>query len=391
MSFEIAIPYEVSEELAESLESNLTCLSPLLDTIFLDRKRGKIQYTLKQKDADSQIQKLLNELLERMSPERSEDAFVKIFQHQAQHPFPQEDPFTTLAKRREVVETASGAFALRGEFLRLYRVLDERTLEFAHKQGAEDLHVPVSTSIESLQRSHFFDRTPHFAQFLSKFPPDASHISAAAKALAGTAPSTHWNASLETPTTMCRSAICLSCYPLMQNEVLSNGKNKSFTVFGQAFRNEGKNLKNLERLQEFSMREIVYFGSKDFVSEKLKECAEWFQKLMEDLDLQGAIQTANDPFFAENFQKLQLFQLATQSKFEVRLFNPATKGTVSVGSINNHGHHFAKAFEIRTEDSEFAVTGCVGFGFERLIYLVFAQYGADTKSWPSAVKKFFKL
>jgi len=62
---------------------------------------------------------------------------------------------------------------------------------------------------------------------------------------------------------------------------------------------------------------------------------------------------------------------------------------VSVGSLNNHGAHFSKAYNIRLANEQFATTGCVGFGYERLIFLVLSQFGLDERAWPTALREFW--
>jgi seryl-tRNA synthetase len=196
---------------------------------------------------------------------------------------------------------------------------------------------------------------------------------------------------LDPPQQMCRSAICLSSYPQFAGKTLATSDYETWTTFGKAFRNEASNVTSLERLYEFSMREIIYFGDRDFVAQRLTACLDWFKTIMSEWNLCGNIQTANDPFFAEKIQALQFYQLAEQSKFEIRWWNPTSGNNVSVGSINNHGNHFSKAYKIRLSDGQFATTGCVGFGFERLIFLFLSQFGLNPQIWPSAAKDFWDI
>jgi len=68
----------------------------------------------------------------------------------------------------------------------------------------------------------------------------------------------------------------------------------------RCFRYESKNITELDRLWEFSMREIVFIGAKDEVLTAKAESLELVWKLIEILDLTAHIETASDPFFASD-------------------------------------------------------------------------------------------
>jgi len=340
---------------------------------------------------EERVRERLESLIEKHRPLRKGD-LVRIAFDQSELPIPcRSDIFAELLVRGDVYEHSPGIFSLSGQVLQMYRTLDKHLLQFAETQNARDTVLPITTSLQTLNQADFFNRTPQFAQFMSNFREDSHAILNFAEGLRSSGDEFDFRSSLHVPRHMCRSAICLSSYPQFAGKTLSESDFVSWTVIGKSFRNEASNVASLERLYEFSMREIIYFGNRDFIAKRLTECMSWFIDRMQEWGIQGVIQTANDPFFAEKIQALQFYQLAEQSKYEVRWNNPWTGNSVSVGSVNNHGSHFSKAYNIRLADGNLATTGCVGFGYERLIFLVLCQFGLDTASWPAELKEFWQL
>ena len=54
--------------------------------------------------------------------------------------------------------------------------------------------------------------------------------------------------------------------------------------------------------------------------------------------------------------------------------------SVSIASFNDHGSVFYDRFNLTANDENFGISGCVGWGYERIIYSILAQKGADFNS-----------
>ena len=52
----------------------------------------------------------------------------------------------------------------------------------------------------------------------------------------------------------------------------------------------------------------------------------------------------------------------------------------SIASFNDHGNVFYDRFNIAVKDENSRFSGCVGWGYERIIYSILAQKGADFSS-----------
>ena len=75
----------------------------------------------------------------------------------------------------------------------------------------------------------------------------------------------------------------------------------------------------MERLWDFSMREIVFFGPPDRVRAGLAEVQRATEELVDALELSAWIENANDAFFIDDFAKKASFQNAFDLKHELRL------------------------------------------------------------------------
>jgi hypothetical protein len=385
----VPVGWPLTASSTENLVNSLPFVDEAIVQFTVDTDAGAVHLTVRDTDSVEQVTRKVTALLEKHKPIRQGDMTKVVFDKSHVEIPCHDDVFAQLVERGDIFEHSPGIFSLSGGLLEMYRVLDRRLLDFASTQSARDVVLPITTSLQTLNQADFFKRTPQFAQFMCTLKEDADRILDFSSRIGGQDPDFHFHDYLHPPRHMCRSAICLSSYPQFEGRQLAEKDYAAWTVIGKAFRNEASNVASLERLYEFSMREIIYFGDRAFVSARLRECMDWFIQLMESFGIQGMIQTANDPFFAEKIQALQFYQLAEQSKFEIRWNNPWSGNPVSVGSLNNHGAHFSKAYNIRLADGQYATTGCVGFGYERLIFLVLSQFGLDSKAWPAAMREFW--
>jgi len=158
------------------------------------------------------------------------------------------------------------------------------------------------------------------------------------------------------------------------------------TALGRCFRWESTNFATCERLWDFSLREIMFVGSAEWVQRRRSEAMTQVQAIVEQLRLDAWIETANDPFFVTRFASKRYHQLLTQAKFELRLSLPYSGTSLAAASFNVHQEFFGRSFAVRTPEGGFASTGCVGFGLERWVWVLFAQHGPRIAGWPGEVR-----
>jgi seryl-tRNA synthetase len=179
--------------------------------------------------------------------------------------------------------------------------------------------------------------------------------------------------------------MCYHTYHQLRDSTLK--ANRVVTARGKSFRFESKYYRGLERLWDFTIREIVFLGSREFVL----ECRESFMRasfaLMEELGLRGFSEVANDPFFITQDTAGKIFnQRMMELKYELRL-NVDGERTIAAASFNLHENFFGDAFRISHQDRTPIATGCVGFGLERIAYAFLCQYGVDQSNWPEPLRR----
>jgi hypothetical protein len=72
------------------------------------------------------------------------------------------------------------------------------------------------------------------------------------------------------------------------------------------------------------------------------------------------------------------------------VYIPYLKKKIAVGSINNHLDTFGKSLSIKNKKG-FVHSGCMGIGFERLVFALYCQLGTDLKKWPKSLKNLLNI
>ena len=187
---------------------------------------------------------------------------------------------------------------------------------------------------------------------------------------------------------MLSPTICHHLYFMLSNTKLN--KNTIATAQGHCFRYESKNMNFLDRLWNFTMREIIFIGSEKHVSDGLLKARNLIEELLGEFGLIYLIQSASDPFFGEMAGEKSLFQKAFKLKYEVRSKIPFNNTSIAIGSFNNAQDFFGKKLNITNKNGKHIHTGCIGFGNERFAYSFICQYGMNERRWPSKILKLFK-
>ena len=151
----------------------------------------------------------------------------------------------------------------------------------------------------------------------------------------------------------------------------------------KVFRNEFSSNKSLDRLMTFTVRDIMFVGDKNFVSKTKIKIINDLIKFFNLTNLSFSIESADDPFFSGKISK-KLFQQSYELKYEILVYIPHLNKKIAVGSINNHLDTFGKSLNIKTKKN-FIHSGCMGIGFERLVFALYSQHGTNLKKWPKTL------
>jgi seryl-tRNA synthetase len=280
-----------------------------------------------------------------------------------------------------------GQAALSDLPLALFRYFDRVLESLAAAWDAEHVMVPALIPASVLARCDYFRAFPHSLTFATHLKPDAEVIQGfrtrheTAKSL-----DSESRADMELPSTCLSPAVCYHIYHLHQRERIPDA-GRAYSVCGKCFRFENNNMVELNRLWEFTMREIVFLGSRDTVQEHRSRSIDIMREFLDQHRLAAEIRTASDPFFVapDNVSKT-CFQLSSDSKFEISLRMPNDE-RLAVGSHNYHSDFFGRAFETSLESSASCHSACVAFGLERWVYGFLVQHGSLLRDWPSIVRK----
>ena len=177
-------------------------------------------------------------------------------------------------------------------------------------------------------------------------------------------------------------SVCFHWYRWLRDVELKEPR--AITALGKCFRYESSNLTGLERLWDFTMREIVFVGPAEYVLASRDRLVDLSARFLDELGMAYEISTATDPFFVDSYAVQAAYQQGFELKFELLAPLPYSGKKLAVGSINYHQDFFGRSFAIQAAGAP-AHTGCLGFGYERLALAFLAQHGLDQKQWPAAL------
>ena len=281
----------------------------------------------------------------------------------------------------------TGQAALSGVPLKLFDYFDRTFAEFGKRWSAVPIRTPTLIPSATLSRCDYFRSFPHnvtFATHLREEPEAiedfrARHLNVEdldGKALG----------DMDRPEACLSPAVCYHLYHLHEDQTLP-ASGLVYAVCGKCFRYESSNLSDLRRLWDFTMREVVFLGSRAYVLERREESIEMMAAFLRGHDLAGQIRTASDPFFiAPDAVSKTYFQLSSDSKFEVAL-DIGGGQRLAVGSHNYHSDFFGRAFRTNVDAAGAMHSVCWAFGLERWVYAFTVQHGDDVERWPDPVRK----
>ena len=268
--------------------------------------------------------------------------------------------YDQLVKAGEVIPYHDGRPILGGSFVYLMNRFDKLFCCWAKEDLAKEITVPDFYHEEDLNQCKYLDQFhPQcvFASCSQNDDLDSAHR--------------HYTGYINNP------AVCMHCYILHKDTAINDDKLIRLTMKGRCKRQEVSGYHTLERLHDFTMREIVFIGSEIQIIEKRDEYLKKAEDFISTLQLEGNIKIANDPFFKKADAAKAEFQKKFKLKYEMNLINWDTGNEIAVGSFNYHHTHFAAAYNIQLSNGQPAHSCCIAFGLERLTYTVVSQIGVQ--------------
>jgi len=273
-------------------------------------------------------------------------------------------PIDAMRARGDLAITSAGQVALSGLALDVFDAVDHSVRGWARSLGALEHRYPSMIDVGVLERAGQLESFPQHVTLASHPVEDRRPLGITA-ALA--------------------PAVCYHAYPEWEGKTI--GPEPSLlTAVGRCYRYEDGNHVPLERLWEFTMREIIVLGTRDQVEGVRQSLVSQVSDLVTALALDATIDVASDPFFAAGDEGRRLMQQAGALKHELQLAVDATGRSIAAASFNHHHDFFGTRFDIRLADGAPAHSGCIAFGLERWVLAILAQHGTNEREWPTATR-----
>ncbi|HXH94622.1 MAG TPA: hypothetical protein VNN25_23805 [Thermoanaerobaculia bacterium] len=288
-----------------------------------------------------------------------------------------DDIDAALASSPDVQILGDGLIGLRGSLLALFRFFEQRFRQIATDFGAEEQHYPVMVPSDLLAEVGYLGHFPQHITFCSHLPGSLPVLQAVAAE-----PDTLVE-RLESPRHVLTPAVCLPCYRQHRGAVIDGVR--TLTMQNHVFRYEGTNFRPLSRGWDFTVRDIVFFGSYEDLSRLRVDVMERAVALCRELDLEVTIELANDPFFLDTSRDKAVYQRMGEVKYELLFPIPHRGESLAASSFNLHRDFYTSVYDTRRADGERAESACMGFGVERWVYGFLTQKGMDPKDWPIPV------
>jgi acyl carrier protein len=385
----ITTPLEIPDHLVGEVQSKLAYVDEDIVSGYVPAAGDEVILNLKRL-VDGGRRAEIETKVQRVVTSMVQGAFrpkVQILEDYLNRPVPcSSDPNAELLEHGEIFQEATGIFTLGPLVTRLIAFFEKQFVDLANSFGAVPYRFPTLIPARLLERVGYFRAFPHSLTFVTHLREDLdaiddfSHRAACDGQGLNTPPE-----SFARIQALLSPAVCYHLYFALADKQLPGGKLVA-TAVGNCFRYESVNMVSLERLWNFTMREVIFVGPKDFVLQNRETGRKRMQGFFEAIGLAYRVESANDPFFIGEFKKQAAFQSAFQLKFEIRAGLPFKGSTLAVGSYNYHQDFFGRHLNVTLPDGSPVHTGCIAFGLERMTYAFLAQFGLNPASWPEVVR-----
>ncbi|MCJ7695130.1 MAG: hypothetical protein MUO40_06850 [Anaerolineaceae bacterium] len=372
--------------------SKLAYVDELIESASIRPDGSSVHLEFKAEPSPVQITKITNKVHEVIDimAKNARPPRIKVLEDESNRltPFKQ-DPMEDLLRTNEVFIEDEGLLLLGPLMSTLINFFESKFLYLAEQLNATAYKFPTLIPAKYLDRVNYFRAFPHSLTFATHLREDYDVINEFAdKACCDEHGLIAPENSFSQIQTLLSPAVCYHLYFFLADKPLPDD-HLIATAVGNCFRYESSNLTSLERLWNFTMREVIFVGSQSFVLDQREKARNIMRSLFCDIGMAYRVESANDPFFIGEFQKQAAFQSAFQLKYEIRASLPFKESTLAIGSYNFHQDFFGRHLNITLSDGSPANTGCVAFGLERCAYAFLAQFGFDKSKWPKIVQEFF--
>jgi len=289
---------------------------------------------------DEVIKEKVNELIERYS--NNEFAFKKNIAYNNSIEVPYKDNIMKILIEKKIIkELDLGVYIFREPFISILQFLDDYIVRNIAKEfNAKHEYYPVVINAQTLNKTNHFTSFPEHVEFVTHLQEDLDLIQSFITEVQN---SDGWkedidldlNKYMDTPQYMINPATCYHCYEGLQGEKIDE-EGMVVTAVSKVHRYESKNHRQLGRLLDFTMREVIFVGKPNFVKDNRMKSLEMIYNIAKEWELDFWIENANDMFFTKDYQVKASFQRSNDMKYELKMNIPYLDKAIAVTSSNFH-------------------------------------------------------
>ena len=362
---------KLSEDDKKAFFEKAYYLSPLIEKIEFNRNLISIEVLTKKKSYKEAIKKKLISFLNKTLEINKRIDEKNIYKSKIKIKKKKLNPFNYLLKNEHIKKISSGIYSFEGKLLKLKNDIDKKFYNFAISEKYKDVHYSGIIPLDSAIKNSYIKSFPNHCLFVSNLKRNMKAINRVSKI--GYDEKSIIKKNSDNPEYLLSPTVCFNCFENFQNSLVK--KNLKITSISNCHRYESLNYKTFERLKIFSMRELIFFGNNKDILYNIEKSMNFFKNFFNNMKLEFKISSATDAFFGtENINK-KIFQHSNDLKFELSMFLPYENKWLAVASFNNHLNTLTKAYNIKSKNSKTIYSGCVGVGYERLLYAIYSQRG----------------
>jgi len=355
------------KEVIKSFLEKIFFVNPFIINCKISKKIILVRFDKKIKNI-TKIKKDIESLILRINLTNKLSKNEIFFQNNVSLKKKNNNVYNNLIKSKQIIKVSEGVFVYQGDFLKKLKKVDKFFFSYGKKLKFNEISTNGTLPLTSLIDNGYLNNFPNHLIFVSNVKRDLQVLDKISEKK--NLNSSFFLDKLESPKLILSPTVCYHCFELNRKQNLK--KNITYNVVSKCNRYESKNYKTLERLQTFTMREYVAYGSEKYVDNFLEKNMKNFIKIFKRLNIKFRIVSASDPFFSQEGIKKLLFQKSKILKYEVQFFLPKENKWLAVGSFNNHLTSLTNKYSIK-RNSNLLFSGCIGFGFERFIYALISQ------------------
>jgi seryl-tRNA synthetase len=391
--YKCQISFNIQKKYRSELLKYLYFLDEKIENIqFDDDKKNFITYDYRDANLPETLDERLREVTENLI-KTLEQLNIKVIYSNNIRVRGCPNHYDELLREKWIIPTGKGNYLYAGLMNKLFNILDWQFQRIAKQLQVSAYKFPNMLNLDHIKRTGYLENFPHNANFVSHLPEQIESINL----FKSTVENIDKNLSetqkslLVSPDYLLSPTVCYHFYSSLFDSILEENL-VAATAMSSCYRYESKACRGLYRLREFNMREIIFVGKEDIITEQREVLLNCAKHVLELCGLKSVIQTASDPFFlGDNIDKRRYLQTSFDLKHEMLAYLPDEDDWLAIGSINYHQNHFGRAFNIRLASGEPAYSCCLGFGIDRWCAAISAQYGLNESLWPDSLQTLINL